>query len=141
MAAPAATPAHLDEWVGSTPSDLPPNPLLGLSVPVGDAKAHHVKTRLYATSRFTNYLPETSSQNGIGIYEEVSDKALDTWIWVPATSRPARPALDRVLPVFDWEEESSSDPNVISFSRKVSSQRATPRNHRSIGGRPEREKC
>ena len=103
----------VEQWVGSTSSDLPQNPLRGLSVPVGDGKAHYVRAQLYATSRFTNYLPKISSQNGIGTYEEVSDHALDTWIWAPATSRPIRPVLDRILPVFDWEEGSSSESDVM----------------------------
>lgn len=116
----ADVPAHPDEGRFAAPRDMPPNPLRGLSATVGDGKAHRLKPRLFATSRFTNYLPPPSSQNGAGTYEAVGDALDEARIWIPATSRPTRPAVDRILPIFHWQDARSSDSASINFSREVS---------------------
>lgn len=111
-------PVHPDEGRKARPDIVQPNPLRGLSAPVGDGKAHRLMPRLIATSRFTEYLPDPlESKTGVGQYEEASDRAPD--IWIPATSRPSRVALDRIIPIFRWYDESRSN-DEITFERKIS---------------------
>ncbi|MBV8211926.1 MAG: hypothetical protein JOZ08_01725, partial [Verrucomicrobia bacterium] len=84
-----------------------------------NTKARKISLTLIATSRFTDYYPAkagSESKGGIGPYELESSSFDDSaaTIWIPATSRPTQPEIDRVIPVFHWAAATSNDRKEIS---------------------------
>jgi hypothetical protein len=97
--------------------------LRGLSHAFPNGKARHLFVTLTATSRFVPFF-ETVDANTIGkdpnaIRKYECPSKAECAVWLPATFRPLPPEIDRVLPVFGWDQSSSRDGSVQRATRKA----------------------
>ncbi len=84
-----------------------------------NGKARQLTLMLAATSRFTSFFP--GGDSGGKDFERTSpdfDKSKAS-IWIDATIRPAPPAVDRVVPVFNWKTTSTSRRKKFTFVRET----------------------
>jgi hypothetical protein len=99
--------------------------LRGLDIDFKDNKARLIKLALHAVSRFTEFYLPPNAKNSIEAaktpefetYNSKNDRAL----WIPATTRPAQPIVDRILPVFTWSrhEQLNNGVRAIVYRRNV----------------------
>jgi hypothetical protein len=64
----------------------------------GDTKRRRVRYRAAATSRFREYFPP-------GLWDDLARTSTDVEVDLPATARPAAPAVRYVLPTFGWTRD------------------------------------
>jgi len=88
--------------------------LRSLSHGFGDTKARRLNVSLVGTSRFTDFFNKAGQA---GIHDLAAAKTIE--LWVRATTRPAAPQIDRVLPVFTWSENIRDHGKRIEFSREA----------------------
>lgn len=90
-----------------------------------DGKARQLTLQLIGTSRFTSfYRPETPAENrrrletGVGKHD-LAAQAPQT-LWVPSTSRPSLPDIDRVMPLFRWHTTKDAVGKTMTWCRRAS---------------------
>lgn len=99
--------------------------LRGLNIDFKDNKARLIKLALRAVSRFTEFYPPPDAKNAVEAAKtpefETHDSKNDRALWIPATTRPAQPVVDRILPVFTWSrhEERHHGVRAIVYRRNV----------------------
>src|SRR6266851_5578669 len=99
--------------------------LRGLKIDFNDNRARLIKLALHAVSRFTEFYQPPDAKKAAEAAKspefETHDSKNDLALWIPATSRPAQPVIDRILPVFTWsrlEERHHGVPAII-YRRNV----------------------
>jgi hypothetical protein len=94
--------------------------LRNLSYSFPDARARELTLTAIATSRFTSFYGAAPAPDKFG-QPGAYDKALTAkqTVWVPATVRPQPPDIDKVLPVFTWDEDRTNGSRDITFSREA----------------------
>lgn len=86
-----------------------PGELRMLSHAFRDGRARALSVKMVATSAFTAFYPKAPEQPGpdewIGSYDVESSRfATAPTVWTDCTFRPPPPRIDRVLPLFSWDQ-------------------------------------
>src|SRR5439155_15790510 len=98
------------------PGNVQADSLRALAYAFLDGKARRLRVRTTATSRYTPFYGGSEDVVRAGRHE-ISEKLRED-VWVPSTFRPHVPEVDRVIPVFHWQEEHSKDGKVIHLNRE-----------------------
>ena len=96
--------------------------LRGLKIDFDDNKARLIKIGLHGVSRFLEFYPRVDPKKPEKSTEfEKYDSQHDQAFWIPATTRPTQPVVDRILPVFTWSrrEYRHGKIPVILYRRNV----------------------
>ena len=64
-----------------------------------DSIARRITLRLYAASRYQSYFPKTTQATQF----ETVDQAKDAVVWLKNTATPDVVAVDRIVPLFNWQ--------------------------------------